>query len=107
MLHVLFGKNRSGLQVGPSFVWELFLADPNNIRLYVGPLVATGYGMERYDNVIVSFRHYWFLTVGGQARAMFNDRVGAFVRPVNFDISAGTGGAQGAWSFAAGVSVDF
>ena len=107
MLHVLFGKNRSGLQLGPSFLWELFLADPKDIRIYVGPFIATGYGMERYDSVIVSFRHYWFLTLGGQARAMFNDRFGAFVRPLNFDISAGTGGARGAWSFAAGVSVDF
>jgi len=107
MLHVLFGRNRSGLQLGPIFVWELFLADPNNIRIYVGPLIATGYGMERYDDVIVTFRHYWYLTLGGQARAMFNDRIGAFVRPINFDISAGTGGAQAAWSFAAGVSLDF
>ncbi|MGB1698899.1 MAG: hypothetical protein ACPHRO_03020 [Nannocystaceae bacterium] len=108
MLHFNFRQRTFGLQLGAIFMWEMFLADPKDIRIYVGPLAATGYGMmsSRFGGV-TAVRNYWFLTLGGQARAMFNEKFGAFVRPINFDITAGNGGAMGAWSFIAGVSLDF
>ena len=108
MIHLLFGQNTFGMQLGPIFMWEFFLADPGGIRIYVGPVAATGYGFQHVSvNGFSGTANYWYLNLGAQGRAMFNDRFGAFIRPLNFDITAGQGGAGGSWSLILGGSMDF
>ena len=72
------------------------------------PVAATGYGFQHVSvNGFSGTANYWYLNLGAQGRAMFNDRFGAFIRPLNFDITAGQGGAGGSWSLILGGSMDF
>ena len=107
MAHMLFRGSYFGLQLGPIASWDLYLTEVEGIRIYVGPIVGTGYNLTAVDTEFGSVTgHAWFLHLGGQARAMFNETWGAFVRPVSFDVVANDAGAYGHWSWTLGVSYD-
>ena len=107
MAHMLFRGRYFGLQLGPIASWDLYLTEVEGIRIYVGPIVGTGYNLTTVDTDFGSVTgHAWFLHLGGQARAMFNEKWGAFVRPVSFDVVANDAGAYGHWSWTLGVSYD-
>lgn len=107
MAHMLFRGSYFGLQLGPIASWDLYLMEVEGIRIYVGPIVGTGYNLTAVDTEFGSVTgHAWFLHLGGQARAMFNETWGAFVRPVSFDVVANDAGAYGHWSWTLGVSYD-
>ncbi len=102
-----FRERIFGLKVGPIFGWDFRVAEPGNMKVYVGPLVSTGYAMTTVTGVNGATGHNWYLTLGGQVRMMFTNRIGAFLRPIDFDVWAGEGGATGFWSLTLGLALSF
>jgi hypothetical protein len=102
-----FRANVFGFQLGPIFLWDFRVYRQRNLALYVAPLVALGYSLTGYPGYGGGTDSDFFMDFGGQFKAVFRDRVGFFLRPVNFSLLAGRGGATGFWTLLTGVTVSF
>jgi hypothetical protein len=109
-----------GMNIGPVFLWDFRIYEKDNVKLYIGPIVATGYGFHsgwygRYwgrGPGPAYIAHFWFLHFGAHFRVLWNDTIGMFARPAGFDVWAGTFGprnpaALGVYSFIAGLTAAF
>jgi len=97
-----------GFNVGPIFLWDFRVAEAGNFKLYLAPLVAMGYAFTTYnDSGVHANGHAFFADFGGQLKGVWNDRIGFFVRPVNFSVWAGNGGASGYWTMLLGLTLSF
>jgi hypothetical protein len=105
-LPINFSPGSIGMHIGPTFVWDFRIATAGRAKLYLGPLVSTGYGFSAATHG-GGAGHFWFLTLGPQFRALWNDGVGLFIRPASFDMLVGPGWITGNWSFTAGLAVAF
>lgn len=105
-LPINFSRGSIGMHIGPTFVWDFRIATAGRAKLYLGPLVSTGYGFGAATHG-GGAAHFWFLTLGPQFRALWNDGVGLFIRPASFDVLVGNGWITGNWSFTAGLAVAF
>jgi hypothetical protein len=99
-----FDDDEVGVNVGPIFFWDFRVGQVGSAKLYLGPLVASGYGFhaeigDRAD-------HFWFLHGGAQFRVLWRDRIGLFARPAGFEVWAGTI-VEGHWSFLSGLAAAF
>jgi len=101
-----FSRGSIGMNLGPIFVWDFRITQAGRAKLYLGPLVTTGYGFAAGTHG-GGAAHFWYLTLGPQFRALWNDTVGLFVRPASFDVWVGNGWATGNWSFTAGLALAF
>jgi hypothetical protein len=101
-----FSRGSLGMHIGPSFVWDFRVAQVGRAKLYLGPLATTGYGFSAATHG-GGAAHFWYLTLGAQFRALWNDKVGLFIRPASFDVLVGNGWAAGGWSFTAGLALAF
>lgn len=103
----VFRQNLFGMEIGPIFLWDFrVFADPN-AKLYLAPVVSSGYAFVTFPGVTNATAHAWYMTVGGQFKAVFKDWVGIYVRPADFEVWAGNGGATGFWSMLMGVTFNF
>ena len=112
-----FTTRNAGLNVGPLFAWDFRIHETGNVKLYIGPLAATGYGFHsgwrgRFGGPGRGpggqyFAHFWFLYVTPHFRVLWNDRIGMFARPAGFEVWAGNFGATGHFSFMAGLAAAF
>lgn len=102
-----FGPGSFGMNLGPMFLWDFRVGQAGAAKLYLGPLAATGYGFTAASGGHGAATHFWFLTLGGQFRALWNDSVGLFVRPVSFDLWVGNGWAGGNYTATLGLAVAF
>jgi hypothetical protein len=104
--HMQFASGLFGMAVGPIFLWDFRVVATKKFKLYVAPLVALGY---RFTTIpaLDATAHGFFMDFGAQLKVVVNDRVGFFVRPANFSLVAGKGGAAGAYAFVAGVALTF
>jgi hypothetical protein len=105
-LHMHFARQLFGMNIGPMFLWDFRVYEAGNFKMYLAPLVAMGYAFTTFTPVNAT-GHAFFMDFGGQLKGMFNDRVGFFIRPINFSMWAGNGGATGFWTLLAGVSISF
>lgn len=105
-LPIHFDSGMFGMNLGPMFLWDFRVGQAGNAKLYLGPLAATGYGFSAATHGHGA-AHFWFLTLGAQFRALWNDKVGLFVRPATFDLWVGNGWAGGNWSATAGLALAF
>lgn len=101
-----FGPGSFGMNLGPVLLWDFRLGQVGAAKLYVAPLAATGYGFTAGTHGHGA-AHFWFLTLGAQLRALWNDKIGLFVRPANFDLWVGNGWAAGNWSATLGLALAF
>ena len=102
---VNFERRELGLNVGPIFVWDFRIAEAGGGKIYVGPLVASGYGFHAHFRHRFNY-HFWFFHAGGQFRMLWNDNIGFFARPANFEVWAGNV-VVGHWSFVGGLAAAF
>jgi hypothetical protein len=105
-LPINFARGLFGMHIGPIFIWDFRITRIGRAKLYLGPLATTGYGFATAVGGHGA-AHFWFLTLGAQFRALWNDRAGLFIRPASFDVLVGNGYAAGAWSFTAGLALAF
>lgn len=97
-----------GFNLGPVFLWDFRVFAKKNAKLYLAPLVALGYSLTNFHGQYYrSNSHDYFMDFGGQFKAVWNDRVGVFVRPLNFSLLAGKGGATGFYTLLIGATVSF
>ncbi len=101
-----FDGHHVGLNVGPVFLWDFRIAEVGSAKLYLGPLVASGYGFHAHTHGGGGAAHFWFLHAGAHFRALWRDRIGFFARPANFEVWAGSF-VTGHWSFIAGLAAAF
>jgi hypothetical protein len=104
--HMHFARGLFGMSVGPIFLWDFRVVAAKKFKLYVAPLVALGYHFTTIPQLDAT-SHAFFMDFGAQVKGLVNDRVGFFVRPANFSVIAGRGGAAGAYAFVAGLAVAF
>jgi hypothetical protein len=95
-----------GFNLGPMFLWDFRVYAKRKVKLYIAPTITTGYALTGFVPNGGS-RSAFFLDFGGQFKALVNDRVGVFVRPVNFSLWADEGGATGFWTALFGVTAAF
>ena len=100
-----FDSNEVGMHIGPIFMWHFEVAKPNNIPIYVAPLVSSGFGFTAFEGG--GTIGYWFLTFGAQVKARFTEHIGAYIRPATFDVIAGPNIITGNWSSTGGLSLAF
>jgi hypothetical protein len=101
-----FDDDEIGPKVGPIFLWDFRIARVGSAKLYLAPVVASGYGLHAdVDDGDVD--HYWFFHAGAQFRVLWRDRIGLFARPAGFEIWAGDGVLEGHWSFVSGLAAAF
>ena len=105
-LPINFSAGSFGMHLGPIFVWDFRITQIGNAKLYLAPLVTTGYGFATSTHG-GGAAHFWFLTLGSQFRVLWRDTVGLFVRPTSFDVLVGNGWAAGGYSFTAGLALAF
>jgi hypothetical protein len=98
MLHTHFAQHTFGFNVGPIFMWDFRVYQTGRFKLYLAPLIGAGYSFTANDF------HAFFMDLGGQLKGVVNDRVGFFVRPINFSMFAFPGGAAGAWTLFLGIT---
>jgi hypothetical protein len=97
-----------GFNLGPMFLWDFRVYEKNKVKLYLAPLVALGYSLTNYHGGYVGDTdHHFFMDFGGQFKTVWNDRAGVFIRPLNFSLIAGKGGATGFWTLIAGLTLSF
>lgn len=97
-----------GFQLGPLFLWDFRVYRKDKVALYLAPLVGLGYSLTGYPGTYYGgTQSHFFMDFGGQFKAVFRDRVGFFVRPANFSLLAGRGGATGFWTLLMGVTIAF
>ena len=97
-----------GFNVGPMFLWDFRVYDGGKFKMYLAPLVALGYSLTNFHaGPFHGNSHAFFMDFGGQFKGVWNDRVGFFIRPVNFSLWAGEGGATGFWTLIAGLTLSF
>lgn len=101
-----FARSTFGMNIGPMFMWDFRVVANDKFRLYVAPMVALGYHFTTIPPLHATLNAF-FMDFGGQLKGIVNERVGFFVRPLGFSLLAARGGAAGAYSFLAGVSVMF
>jgi hypothetical protein len=101
-----FSRGSFGMHIGPIFLWDFRVGQLGNAKLYLAPLATTGFGFSTGTHGGGSAQ-FWYLTLGGQFRALWRDTVGLFVRPASFDVLVGNGFVAGAWSFTAGLALAF
>jgi hypothetical protein len=103
-----FREATFGFNVGPLFLWDFRVHSSGNFKLYLAPLIAMGYSFTTFGfggNNAES--HAFFADFGGQLKGVWNDRVGFFVRPINFSVWANEGGATGFYTLIAGLTLSF
>jgi hypothetical protein len=97
-----------GFQLGPLFSWDFRVHRKDKLALYLAPLVGLGYSLTGYPGSYYGGTDsQFFMDFGGQFKAVFRDRVGFFVRPANFSLLAGRGGATGFWTLLTGLTISF
>jgi len=97
-----------GFNLGPMFLWDFRVFQGGKFKMYLAPLVALGYSLTNFHGGGFSANsHQFFMDFGGQFKGVWNDRVGFFIRPVNFSVWAGEGGATGFWTLVAGLTLSF
>jgi len=101
LFYTHFAPSTFGFNVGPMFLWDFRVHQGGKFKLYLAPLVAAGYAYTTYDS------HAFFADFGGQLKGVWNDRVGFFVRPINFSVWAGRGAAFGIYSLLVGLTLSF
>lgn len=107
-INTLFRENVLGMQFAPIFLWDFRIFADAKTKLYLAPVVSTGYAFVSFPGITgAGAGHAWFLTAGGQFKAVFKDWIGVYVRPLDFELWAGNGGATGYWSMVAGVTFNF
>ena len=89
-----------GMTLGPIFIWDFRAAQSGNVKFYVGPAAATGYGFN-----VAGFDHFWFFYVTPHFRLLYKDFIGFFVRPGG-EVWVGTL-VQGHFSFITGLAFAF
>lgn len=104
--HMHFAGGVFGMDLGPMFLWDFRVVAAKKFKLYVAPLVAMGYHFSRFTDFDAT-GHAFFMDFGVQVKGLVNDKVGFFVRPANFSLIAGKGGASGAYAFVPGVALAF
>jgi hypothetical protein len=103
-----FREGIFGFDFGPIFLWDFRVYAKKNAKLYLAPLVALGYSLTNFHGSYVHGNsHDFFMDFGGQFKAVWNDRAGVFVRPLNFSVVAGKGGATGFYTLLIGATVSF
>ncbi len=103
-----FREAMFGFNVGPLFLWDFRVFTGGNFKLYLAPLVSAGYSFTSFGGGPNRFEsHAFYADFGGQLKGVWNDRVGFFVRPLNFSVWANEGGAAGFWSLIAGLTLSF
>jgi hypothetical protein len=113
-----FNAWSGGLNIGPLFNWDFRIYEKDNVKLYIGPLAATGYGFHsgwygRYGGPRrrgpgpAYLAHFWFFYVSPHFRVLWNDTIGMFARFAGFEVWAGNFGATGHFSFIAGLAAAF
>jgi hypothetical protein len=102
--HMLFASHLFGMQIGPIFLWDFRVFSDPNAKLYLAPLVSPGYAFATSSGLTA---HFFYMTFGGQFKAVFNDWIGIYVRPIDFQVLAAGGGAVGAWRLTVGVTFNF
>ena len=104
--HMHFARGLFGMDLGPIFLWDFRLVATRKFKLYIAPLTALGYHFTRITDFDAT-AHGSFMDFGVQLKGIVKDRVGFFVRPANFSVIAGKGGAAGAYAFVPGVALTF
>jgi hypothetical protein len=104
-----FRNSLFGFNLGPIFLWDFRVWEKKNFKLYLAPLIAFGYSLTNYhgDVYIHGNDHHFFMDFGGQVKGVWNDKVGFFIRPLNFSVLAGKGGATGFYTLLIGVTAPF
>jgi hypothetical protein len=103
-----FRERVFGFNVGPLFLWDFRVYQGGNFKLYLAPLIAAGYSFTSFNaGPVHGASHAFFADFGGQLKGVWNDRVGFFIRPINFSVWAGEGGATGFWTLIAGLTLSF
>jgi len=100
-IYTHFAPGTFGFNVGPMFLWDFRVHSSGRFKLYLAPLIVAGYSYTTYD------WHAFFADFGMQLKGVWNNRVGFFVRPLNFSVWAGNFGATGWWTLIAGLTVSF
>lgn len=108
LFYMHFRERTFGFNLGPMFLWDFRVHTGRKFKLYLAPLVALGYSLTNYHGGDGSDTdHHFFMDFGGQLKGVWNDRVGFFIRPLNFSLVAGEGGATGFWTLVAGITMSF
>jgi hypothetical protein len=108
LFYMHFRDSVFGFNLGPMFLWDFRVHDGGKFKLYLAPLVALGYSLTNvHGGGYGGNSHHFFMDFGGQLKGVWNDRVGFFVRPLNFSLFAGDGGATGFWTLIGGLTLSF
>jgi hypothetical protein len=108
LFYMHFRDSVFGFNLGPMFLWDFRVHKGRKFKLYLAPLVALGYSLTNYHGGYAhGTTHHFFMDFGGQMKGVWRDRVGFFIRPLNFSLVAGKGGATGFWTLIAGLTMSF